>query len=345
MGHMQLASITASPPRPALPTSFGARAGGRTSSPADGLDPELDALGQAQARFRIEGSGPLAERRIVPVSDGARELVGMSPKVTDSVRGVLRLLEQAAGGPAASAGVHLNGIALANSPQGHGANTYRAHVEDDPKFLASFSRIGRSGRADAIRRFGDGVVAESLQTHANVAADWVNVGVTASGALLRTAGIVLPGYNDAIGEDQLGFAVRVLRHEAAHVADQSAPRLQPGGAMGLREALAESQSRGMGSLRAARTALGLDGMVGDDSLARASDFRTYQGVEQILAGALAVSGIDPSSDAAAQLVARPSDQVAETLVTRLAQAGHTTDADARATLGAEFARNLGRQVS
>jgi hypothetical protein len=344
MGHMQLASTTVVSPRLATLDAFGPTMGAHTSSPADGFDPELDALGQAQARFRIDGTGPLSQRQIVPVSDGARELIGMSPKVTDSVRGVLRLLEQASGGPAASSLVHLNGIALANSPRGHGANTFRAHVEDDPKFLASFARIGRSGRAAAVRKFGDGVVEESLQTHANVAADWVNVGVTASGALLRTAGIVLPGYNDAIGEDQLGFAVRVLRHEAAHVADPTSPKLEPGGAMGLREALAESQSRGMDSLRGARAALGLDGMVGDEALARASNFRTYQGVEQVLAGALAVAGIDPSSAAAAQLVARPSDQVAETLVTRLAQAGHTSEADARSTLGAEFARTLGRHV-
>lgn len=307
-------------------------------------NPELDPLVAQQARFRVEGSGPLSLRTIVPVTPGAHELVAAGPAVNDAVRGVLRLVEHAAGGPGKSAALDINGIAFANSPRGHGANTWRAHMDDDPVFRASIARSRPHDRARHVQQLGREAVAESLETKANVVAGWVNVGTTASGAMLAKAGVVIPGYNDRIGDADLAQAIRVLRHEAQHAADETSPALDPAGAMGLREALAEAHSTSMAHLAPARTALGLDGVVSDESLQGALAFRPYAAAEHTLAGALRVAGLEPSSREASLLVARPSDQVADVLAARLAAAANVPEADARRDLGAEFARVLGRSA-
>lgn len=324
----------------ALPASSKPLAAGPLAIP----NPELDPLVAQQARFRVEGSGPLSARQIVPVSQGARELVAARSGVTDAVRGVLRLVEHAAGGPERSTAIPLNGIAFANSPRGHGANTWRAHMDDDTVFQASIARARPAERAGHVAELGRQAVAESLDTKANVVAGWVNVGPTASGALLARADVVIPGYNDHIGDDELGQAIRILRHEAQHAADPTNPKLEANGAMGLREALAEAHSTSLANLAPARRVLGLDGVVSDQALQRATAFRPYAAAERTLAGALRVAGLEPAGNAAGQLVTQPSDVVAEQLVARLSTAVKVPPKDARHDLAAEFARTLGRRV-
>lgn len=339
---MHLSATTSILDRPGFGSLLGARAGPR--APVDVPNPELDPIVAQQARFRIDGSGPLTSRTIVPVTQGARELVQARAGVTDAVRGVLRLVELAAGGAERSAGVELNGIAFANSPRGHGANTWRAHMDDDPIFQAGLAKVSPDARAGQVLQLGREAVASTQDTKANVVASWINVGPTASGALLSRAGVVIPGYNDAIGERELGQAVRILRHEAQHVADATSPKLEPDGALGLREALAEAHSTSMANLVPARAALELDGVVSDASLRAALTFRPYAEAERTLAGALRVAGMDPAGTEAGRLASLPSDRVAEELVTRLAKTTGTPAPDARRDLGAEFARVLGRRT-
>jgi hypothetical protein len=305
-------------------------------------NPLLDPLVAQQARFRIEGSGPISERRILPATQGAKELIAAKPAVNDAVRGVLRLVEYAAGGPQASAKVDVNGVAFANSPAGHGANTYRAHLDDDPIFHAGMQQSRPQDWQRHVQQLGQETLAESRDTKANVVAGWINVGPTASGAMLARAGVVIPGYNDHIDDGDLGNAIRVLRHEAQHAADPTNPKLLANGAMGLREALAEAHSTSLVHLQPARHVLGLDGVVSDAALQQATTFRPYAKAEQLLAGTLRVAGIDPSSDAARSLVAKPSDEVAERLVAAVAATTGTSPAAARDDIGRGFAAVLGR---
>jgi hypothetical protein len=304
-------------------------------------NPELDPLVAQQARFRISGSGPLSGRSIHPVTQGARELVAATPAVEDAVRGVLRLVEYAAGGPDASRGVDVNGVAFANSPRGHGANTYRAHMDDDPIFHAGMRAATPQEQVVHAQRLGQETITESMNTKANVVAGWINVGPTASGAMLARAGVTIPGYNDRIGDADLGHAIRVLRHEAQHAADPTNPKLSPGGALGLREALAEAHSTSLAHLQPARHVLGLDGVVSDAALQQATTFRPYASAEQLLATSLRAGGIDPGSAEAARLVALPSDRVAEELVTRIARTSGEPASAARGELGAAFDDVLG----
>lgn len=262
--------------------------------------------------------------------------------MTDAIRGVLRLVEHAAGGPAASAKIALDGIALANSPAGHGANTYQAHIDDDPIFRAALAKVAPRRQADYVRSLGEEVLAEATTTKANVVADWINVGPESSGALLSRAGVVIPGYNDAVGEADLAQVVRVLRHEAQHVGDPTIPDLSTGGARALREALAEAHSGSLPHLAPARSLLGLDGMVGDAALAQAARFRPYAEVDGALVGALQHAGIDPSSAEAGALLARPARQVAEELVTRTARADGSDAGAVREGLSERFEHALDR---
>lgn len=316
--------------------SVGAQRGAPAPLLAAG-DAHADALAQEQARFRIVGTGPVSTRDIVPVSDGARELLTASAAgTTEAVRGVLRLVEGAAGGPDASRGVQLAGIAFSDSQLGHGANTYRAHLDSDAEMVASLRPMSARQRSDALGQVVASTKAEAEATRANAVAGWINVGPDASGVLLAHQGLPLTGYS---GSDQAGLAlaVRVLRHEAQHAADTTRPDLPPEGVPGIREALAEANSTTTASLASARTALGLDGAVGDAALAATLAVRPYPAYERVLDAALRAAGMEPGGAAAAKLVAEPSRTATAQLVAGIARAEGTSVASARADVAREFA--------
>lgn len=305
---------------------------------------QLDPIVAEQARFRIEGSGPLASRQIVPASKGASQLVTANAAVTDAVRGVLRLVEHAAGGPEATTGLQLSGVALSDSVQGHGGNSYQAHMEDDTIFQHALAGLGRDEQVRQVQTLGRNELADAASNTANVVAGWINVGPAASGAMLARAGTVFPGFNDRIDQQALGNAVRVLRHEAQHAADPTSPKLDKDGAMGLREAIAEAHSTSIGQLRDARRVLGLDAVVDDAALLGALSMRPYANLETVLRGALLQSGIATDSPQAAALLARPSDQVAEELVADVSRRQGLSVDQARSYLSTEFGQQLGRHA-
>lgn len=286
-----------------------------------------------QARFRIEGSGPLSGRSIVPASAAAKRLLERDPRrVVQSLRGVLELVEHAAGGARASESVRINGIALAATTAAHGANTVQAHVDDDPKLGASLDRLDPQQRQTALDTWVNDEMRSAAETEANVVSGWLNVGPDVSAAMVAPA---------PRQDTQLGQMVRVLRHEAQHLADGNDPLLSPRAALALREASAEAHSNSLPQLQSARRMLGLDTVVTDSALCNALTQRPYLGVEQVVASALRSTGIDPRSTAASTLLALPADQLGEALVTRLVAATPgSTDAAARAALAEELERAL-----
>ena len=78
--------------------------------------PAVARVAEAHPRFRVQGSGPVSGRLITPATQAARDLLATTPGVTDAVRGVLRLVEQEAGGAAASSSVRGSGT---GSPYPH----------------------------------------------------------------------------------------------------------------------------------------------------------------------------------------------------------------------------------
>jgi len=286
----------------------------------------LDTLADQQARFRVEGSGPVGGRSLVPISTGARELLEESPAARDVLSGVLALIEHAAGGAEASAGVVLNGIALASSVEGHAANTYAAHLADDPE-------LGRSPSGAQLAQLASDSSGDAPATKALVTSGWLNVGVDVAGALLAARGAPVGG---ATSVTHAALAVRVLRHEAQHLVDTSSPGLTPAGTHGFHEALAEAHSTHLEQLQDARGMLALDAAVPDEALRSSLTTRPYPQHERTLAQALKAAGIEPTSADAAALLARPASQIGVALAEGIARSEGTTVEQARADLSRAF---------
>lgn len=290
----------------------------------------LPALLAAQPRFRVEGAGPLAQRQLVAATPAARALQERSPAVTDAVRGVLRLVEQVAG-PDAAAALAVNGVAFSLDGAGHAANVFAAHADDDPQFVNAWRRADAAGKAQLAGSLARDALAEVPATKAMVTSGWLNAGPQVSSALLAAhAGAPR-------SEADLALAIRVLRHEAHHLADPSQPDLPGTGATGLREALAEAHSTHLPQLQAARRVLGMDALVNDDALEGALAVRPYPQLERTLARALATSGMQPLGAEAGRLLAQPARNVAEALVHAVSRAEGSSPAVVRRELAAAFA--------
>ncbi|MCW2960190.1 MAG: hypothetical protein JWM25_249 [Thermoleophilia bacterium] len=285
---------------------------------------------QAQPRFRIDGTGPVSQRSITPVTTSATALMAQGSAATDAVRGVLRLVEDAAGGAAASARVDVNGVALAFTPHGHATNVFAAHADEDPAFGAEYRAATPAGQ----RQLAQELHAEAMRTasggEAMVTSGWVNLAATASRGLLGAA-------SGAASSDEAALAIRIARHEAQHLADDSKPSLDEDGTRGLREALAEAHSTRLPQLQRARALLGLDQVVSDASLHGAIANRPYREYEADLASLLQRAGIDPVGPVSGALLAKPSNEVADTLANGIARHSGASVEQARAQIAAAFA--------
>jgi hypothetical protein len=285
---------------------------------------------QAQPRFRIDGTGPVSQRSITPVTTSASALMAQGSAASDAVRGVLRLVEDAAGGAAASARVDVNGVALAFTPQGHATNVFAAHADEDPTFGAEYRAATPAGQRVLANELFNEAMRTASGGEAMVTSGWVNLAGTASRGLLGAA-------SGAVSSDQAALAIRIARHEAQHLADDSTPGLDEAGTRGLREALAEAHSTRLPQLQRARGLLGLDRVVSDASLQGAIANRPYREYEADLATLLQHAGIDPVGAASSALLAKPSNEVADTLATGIARRSGTDVEQARAQIAAVFA--------
>ncbi|MCW2928627.1 MAG: hypothetical protein JWM86_2595 [Thermoleophilia bacterium] len=283
--------------------------------------PGLDPLVAQQARFRVVGEGALAARALVPATPRAQELFATDRAGTEqALRGVLQVVEAAAGGAAAGRGVRLDGISLSDTPLGMGAATVRAHVEGDPVLRSTFAGLAPGTRDAELRAWAAKTAQSNSSALATAIGGWINLGPVASGPLLHSRGVEARGF-DATGDgDSLGRAVRIIRHEAQHVVD-SQPRLGLDAARNLREVVAELHSTGLADLQVARRALALDGVVSDASLLRAAQHRPYADLEERTARLLSSLGYGVAS--ARPLVDMHSAELAEVLVQRIA--GRTGD--------------------
>lgn len=309
---------------------FPLRTSAGTGALAGVTHPVLDPIVEEQARFRLEGSGPLTGRGLVPVTAGARELLGIDAAGTErALRSVLRLVEDSAGGAARSAGVRLTGIALTDSPDGLGAATYRAHLDGDASLAGSYATAKRATRDAEIRAWGTQAAATNSTAHATVVGGWMNLGAGASGTLLARQGVHVPGMPASAAGDELGVLVRVLRHETEHVLDPTEPGLDHHATFNVREALAESHSTTLPQLQRARASLGLSAAdVSDAQLSAAIvTQRPYASIERGMAEVLTRLGFDATSGAA--LLTRPSSEVVGELVRRVAAADHVSAGVAR----------------
>ena len=293
---------------PAAASDEGPGTGIEHASSASTSSPQLT-VAEQQARFRITGSGPPSGRGIEPVTPGAKFLLQQTPGAEDAVRGVLRLVEQVAGPDAAS--VPINGIALADDPQGHAANVVAAHVDDDQIFRSAIAGRSARGKQAALEHLTATSMAQVPSTKAMVTSGWMNLGPEATFALLASRGIDAEGRRAAPGQplpgstpDSAALAVRVIRHETQHLVDPSEPDLAPAAIVGLREAIAEAHSTRPEQLRAARAALGI-AAADDDALQRSLGIRPYEGLERALQQALQASGVTPGSEPADQLLGTP----------------------------------------
>ena len=301
--------------------------------------PALDALVASQPRFQVDGTGPVSQRTITPATPAATRLLESAPAARDALRGVLRLVEHAAGGAAASSNVEFNGVSLATSPEGLSANTYRAHRDDDPIFQAAIARLPAADRPAAVAGMAASKVRESAGMLANVAAGWMNVGPAASTALLAAVGAAPPGVR--VPQQQLADAVHVLLHESTHVIDTEPANLPPLAMHGVWEALAEARSTKLPQLQAARRVLGLDAVVSDAGLQASARHRPYAQAERILDGVLRTAGIEPGSAAAERVTSSTGHDAVETLVAKMAATTGESPNTARQAIGAAFAEAMG----
>ena len=331
--HLNLGTnITAVGPK--LDFSFGGL-GARAPSLAPSLG-SLDPVVSSQARFRIDGTGPLAARRITAASAGATQLLQKTPSAVDAVRGVLQLVEHVAGGPAASASVDLDGVSFSTSAAGLAANTWRAHV-DDTKFRAGIAKLSPAKQADQLERLAKKTANETSGMLANVASGWMNVGPTASSALLARAGATAA---TPVSTQQLADSVRILLHESVHAVDTEPANLPSQAMHGVWEALAEARTMSLPQLQAARSKLGLDAVVPDSALATSLQHRPYAAAERTLAGVLTTAGIAPGSAAEQQVLRATAHDAVELLTTKVAAATGYSPKEARTAIATAFAESM-----
>ncbi|MCB0878479.1 MAG: hypothetical protein KDC46_05810, partial [Thermoleophilia bacterium] len=221
-------------------------------------NPELDPVVSRQARFRVSGTGPLSSRTVTPVTPGAAILAAQDGRAEQAVRNVLRLIEDQAGGPDRSANLAFNGVAFSDSADGLAANTYRAHLDDDPAFQRRIAGLDPASAQQQAAALGRQTRATTSDLLANVVTGWMNLGPVASDALLGRAG--------RAGEQQLADAIRIVTHESVHAADPEVTGMSADGDLGFQEALAEKRSTTLPQLQRSRSVLGLDEQVGDAAL-------------------------------------------------------------------------------
>lgn len=271
-------------------------------APLQVANPSMDGLVAQQARFRIEGSGPLVERSIVPATPMAAALLAKDATASQAVRNVLKLVEHSAGGRTPSSDVRLHGVSFALTDGGLGANTYRAHMDNDPVFRRGVEGLEDRRLRHEAKLLGETKLRENTGLLANVVSGWMNIGNVATDALLgRTA-----------DPQQLGDAVRIMLHESVHATDSTKAGLSPDADHAVLEALAEARTTSLPQLQAARSVLGLDGAVSDAQLGTSLRIRPYTAIEQTLRNALAVANVAPGSEQERRIVSSPSkDAVAQ----------------------------------
>lgn len=295
-------------------------------------NPQVDPVVDRQQRYAVSGAGPLSERVIRPATPAAlAQRAKGDGRAEDAVRRVLQVVEDAAGGPAASARVKLYGVALSDSPEGLGANTYRAQLDGDSVLHASVRDATPEQLATRARRLGETTRAEQRDTIANVVAGWLNLGPATSATLLRPASAP-PQAREAAA------AVRAILHETAHVLDGGAVTgLSRPADIVIQEGLAELRSTGLPQLQRARRALGFDGIASDADLERAaSAHRPYRGAEQSINELLRIGGVEPASAEASRIVSLPPAQAVEAIVANVARTGRDP-AEVRRVVDAHFA--------
>lgn len=336
--HVNLASTTGltTAVGPKLDFSFsGARARPQPTL-APPLGASLDPIVASQVRFNVVGAGPIAARAITPASEGAAALVQQTPTAVEAVRGVLQLVEHVAGGPAASAAVKLDGVSFASSQQGLAANTWRAHA-DAPRLRAGLAQLSQARRSGVLERLATNTAGETSGMLANVASGWINVGPTASSALLARAGAAA---TTAVSTQQLADSVRILLHESVHAVDTEPANLPPQAMHGVWESLAEARTMTMPQLQAARAKLGLDAVVPDAALAVSLRHRPYADAERTLAGVLKTAGIAPGSAAEQGVLRATAHDAVELLTAKVASTTGYSPKDARSAIATAFAESM-----
>jgi hypothetical protein len=307
--------------------SQGRGAAGSTPGPLRVSNPALDPIVDRQARFRVTGTGPVSQRTIEPVTSVAVQLAERDGSAVDAVRRVLRLVEDTAGGAQASEAVQVNGVAFSDSQEGLGANTYRAHMDDDTTFRAGVAGMSRRAKERQARILGERSVQQHGDQLANVVAGWMNLGTTATDALLDRGGS---------NAQQLADAVRILLHESVHMAETTKTGLSPTADAAMQEALAEARSTQLSQLQRARSALGLDDRIGDAALLGALRIRPYAGHEFMLDAVLTAAGVQPRSAEALAVVSQPARTVLDELAARIVRPTGESPEVARQTIEEGF---------
>jgi hypothetical protein len=312
---------------PALMAGIGASSPGRTAGTSPGplrvANPTLDPVVDRQARFRVSGTGPVSQRTIEPVTSVAVQLAERDGSAVDAVRRVLRLVEDTAGGARASEAVQVNGVAFSDSSEGLGANTYRAHMDDDTTFRAGVAGMSRRAMERQAKILGERSVQQHGDQLANVVAGWMNLGTTATDALLDR------GSSNA---QQLADAVRILLHESVHLAETTKTGLSPTADAAMQEALAEARSTQTSQLQRARSALGLDDRIGDAALLGALRIRPYAQHEFFLDAVLTAAEVQPRSAEALAVVSQPARVVLDELAARIVRPTGESPEVARRTI-------------
>ena len=291
----------------------------------------------AQPRFSIEGSGPISGRTIAPATKAAVELMVTAPGVTDAVRGVLRLVEQVAGGPTASSSVNMNGVSFATTASGLTANTVQSHIDDDGKFRATFAKLKPDVQRETIAILEQRKRTETAGMLANVTSGWMNLGPAPSAVLLARAGV--PTATRPSPQD-VADSVRVLLHETVHVVDDAPANLPKDAMHGMWEALAEARTMSMPQLQAARRTLGLDTVVSDAALASSLTHRPYAAAEELLGRVLRLAQVEAGSELERSIVSGTAHDAVNTLATRIATATGKSEQGAREAMSVAFAEAM-----
>lgn len=248
-----------------------------------------------QIRIDVQGSGAAAQRTLVPRSASAETLL-QDARMQDAMHRVLAVVDLAAREQTSDA---RSAPRIASLSLSLDQEAYRRNVMAD-----LFEMPGASAPTqDAI----DGVRAFADSTMASAANGSLSLGPEVSGALLRAWSSAA---TDVASQQALANAVRVVRHEAAHLVDD-AP-LNTRSAHDLREVTAEVASIPADTLR--RTADLLAVPVSDAALAQAGKLNPYPELMQAGARAVEAAGVDAGSDAAITMLHGSSRDVNDRLV-------------------------------
>lgn len=300
--------------------------------------PPVARVAEDQPRFSIEGSGPLSGRTIKPATKAATHLLAMAPSVSDSVRGVLRLVEQVAGGPAASSQVELDGVAFAMSDAGLAANTVQSLLESDEGLRAQLAAAKPKVQAKTVELLLERKRADANGMLANVTANWMNLGTGASAVLLGKARV--PSVPPPTPQD-LADTMRIVLHESAHAVDDAPANLPREAMHGVWEALAEARTKTLPQMQAARRVLGLEAEVPDAALAASLTHRPYAAAERVLERSLRVAGIPQGTMTEQRILTGSAPDAVDTIVTEMAKVNGTSEQSARDAITVAFAEAMG----